>query len=173
MATTSQIRQNFHEQTEKAVNNQINMELSASYTYMSMASYFDRDDVALPGFSEYFKHNSEEEREHAEKLMKYLNKRGGRVVLQDIKKPSQDEWGSGLDALQSALDLEKRVNQSLLDIHKIGQNVNDPHLCDFLENEFLEEQVDSIKKIGDLITRLKRAGPQGLGEYLFDKDIKA
>ena len=47
--------------------------------------YFDRDDIALPGFAKYFAKASEEEREHAEKLMKYQNKRGGRIVLQDIK----------------------------------------------------------------------------------------
>lgn len=170
--SVSQVRQNFHELSEKALNKQINMELSASYTYMSMAAYFDRDDVALPGFSHMFEENSEEEREHAEKLIKYVNKRGGRVVLQSIDKPSQDEWGSGLDALQAALELEKKVNQSLLDVHKIAQDVNDPHLCDFLESEYLGEQVEAIKKLGDMITQLKRAGPQGLGEYLFDKDIK-
>ena len=49
------------------------------------AYYFDRDDVALKGFSKFFKHSSDEEREHAEKLMAFQNKRGGRIVLQDIK----------------------------------------------------------------------------------------
>ena len=46
--------------------------------------YFDRDDVALPGFAKFFHKCAEEEREHAEKMMKYQNKRGGRVVYQDI-----------------------------------------------------------------------------------------
>ena len=41
--------------------------------------------MALPGFAKYFKDASDEEREHAEKFMKYQNKRGGRIVLQDIK----------------------------------------------------------------------------------------
>lgn len=41
--------------------------------------------MALPGFHKFFKHASEEEREHAEKLMKYQNMRGGRIVLQDLK----------------------------------------------------------------------------------------
>ncbi len=49
------------------------------------AFYYDRDDIALPGFSKYFKKASDEEREHAEKLMKYQNMRGGRIVLQDIQ----------------------------------------------------------------------------------------
>ena len=47
--------------------------------------YFDRDDVALHGFHKFFKKSSDEEREHAEKLMKYQNKRGGRIVLQQIQ----------------------------------------------------------------------------------------
>lgn len=47
--------------------------------------YFDRDDVALKNFAKYFLHQSREEREHAEKLMKLQNKRGGRIFLHDIK----------------------------------------------------------------------------------------
>jgi ferritin heavy chain len=74
--SVSQARQNFTSECEVAINEQINMELYASYVYQSMAMYYDRDDVALPGFSAFFKHNSDEEREHAEKFMKYLNKRG-------------------------------------------------------------------------------------------------
>ena len=77
----SAVRQNFHEDCEAAINKQINLELYASYCYQSMAMYYDRDDVALPGFSAYFKHNSDEEREHAEKFMKYLNKRGINKIM--------------------------------------------------------------------------------------------
>ena len=109
--STSQIKQNFHQETEDAINKQINMELTASYIYQSMSVYFDRDDIALPGFSKFFKHSSDEEREHAEKLMKYLNKRGGRVILTSVTKPPKDEWGTGLNALETALDLEKQVNK--------------------------------------------------------------
>ncbi|GCC48413.1 hypothetical protein chiPu_0032925, partial [Chiloscyllium punctatum] len=49
------------------------------------SSYFDRDDVALRHFAEFFKEQSHEEQEHAEKLMEFQNKRGGRVLLQDVK----------------------------------------------------------------------------------------
>jgi len=167
--SVSQCRQNYHSENEAGINRQINMELYASYTYQSMSFYFDRDDVALPGFAKYFNKASEEEREHAEKFMKYQNKRGGRIVLQDIKKPDRDEWGTGLEAMQVALQLEKSVNQSLLDLHQVAGSHNDAQMCDFLESEFLEEQVKAIKEIGDHITQLKRVGP-GLGEYLYDKE---
>ena len=39
---------------------------------------------------------------------------------------------------------------------------------DFLEGEFLAEQVKAIKQLSDYATNLKRVGG-GLGEYQFDK----
>ncbi|CAG2210647.1 FTH1 [Mytilus edulis] len=140
----------------------------ANAVLLKPSYYFDRDDVALPGFSKFFKKSSDEEREHAEKFMKYQNKRGGRIVLQDTKKPDRDEWGTALDAMQVALSLEKSVNQSLLDLHKTADSHNDAQMCDFLESEYLEEQVNAIKEISDHITQLKRVG-SGLGSTCMTK----
>lgn len=42
-----------------------------SYAYHSISSYFNRDNVALPGMVMFFRSNSEEEREHAQKLMNF------------------------------------------------------------------------------------------------------
>merc|ERR1712061_241404 len=67
-------------------------------------------------------------------------------------------------------ELEKTVNQSLLDLHKVAGDKGDGHLCDFLESEYLAEQVEGIKAIGDLIVKMKRAG-DGLGLYLIDKEM--
>ena len=167
----SRIRQNYNEDCEALVNKQINMELYASYVYMSMAYFFDRDDIAHKGFSVYFKKNSDEEREHGEKLMKYQNRRGGKVVFQDIAKPTTMEWGTPLEAMEAALELEKTVNQSILDMHKAAAADGDAHLCDFLETYFLDEQVNAIKELSDWITKLKRTGPR-LGFYLIDKEFE-
>lgn len=164
----SLIRQNFHDQSEEAINKQINMELRASYTYLALAYQFHRHDVALVGFYEFFKKNSDEEREHAQKLMKYLNNRGGSIKLEPIHPPAKFDYKTGLEAMEAALQLERDVNDSLLRLHRLASEHNDPHLTDFLEEEFLDEQVRSIKEIGDHITNLKRVGP-GLGEYQFDK----
>lgn len=105
--------------------------------------------------------------------MKFQNKRGGSVVLQDVKVPAKNSWASGLEALQAALDLEKKVNQSLLDLHAIAGKHSDANLSDYLESEFLNEQVDAIKELGDKITQLNRAGASGLGEYLFDQKLSS
>ncbi|KAG8567863.1 hypothetical protein GDO81_013807 [Engystomops pustulosus] len=167
----SQVRQNYSHDSEATVNRVINLKMYSSYTYQSMSFYFDRDDVALHHIAEFFKEKSHEEKEHAEKFMKFQNKRGGRINLQDIKKPERDEWGNPLDAMQTALALEKNVNQALLELHNVATSRSDPHLCDFLESEYLREHVERIKKIGHHITNLKRLGVpnNGMGEYLFDK----
>ncbi|XP_078387820.1 ferritin, middle subunit-like [Cetorhinus maximus] len=167
----TQVCQNYHQDCEAAVNKQINVELTTSYLYLSLVSFFDRDDVALNHFSRFFKHHSEEKRERAEKLMKFQNQRGGHILLRDVKKPERDEWGNSLQAMQVALDLEKNVNQSLLDLHQLATTETDPRLCDFLETHYLDKQVKAIKQLGDYITNLKRLGvpENGMGEYLFDK----
>merc|ERR1712224_270585 len=52
-----------------------------------MYAFFDRDNVGLPGFANYFKEESLEERSHAEKLIDYQNLRGGRVLLGNLMSP--------------------------------------------------------------------------------------
>ena len=164
------VRFNYHEDNEGLINRQINMELYASYVYTAMSHHFDRNDVALKGHHKYFKKMAEEEREHANKFMEYQNKRGGTIVLLDIKKPAQQSWGSPLEAHETALQLEKDVYQALLETHAFACKHNDPHLTDYLEEGFIEEQVKSIKEYAEHITNLRRVGP-GLGEYIFDKDL--
>ncbi|XP_053101848.1 ferritin heavy chain A-like [Hemicordylus capensis] len=162
----SQVCQNVYAEYEVAVTQMVNLELHASYVYLSMSYQFDRDDVALKPMAKFL----------GEQFLQYQAKRRGHVVLQDIQwyihsgKPEQDKWGSGLDALEKSLQLEKKVNLAQLDLHKLAKK-GDPHLCDFLESEYLEEQVKAIKRLGDHLTNLRCLGlPQSsMGEYLFDK----
>ena len=44
-------------------------------------------------------------------------------------------------------------------------------MADFLEGNYLAEQVEAIKELGDHITNLKRVGA-GHGEYHFDRNLK-
>ncbi len=43
-------------------------------------------------------------------------------------------------------------------------------MSDYLEGEFLKEQVEAIKELGGYITQLNRCGA-GHGEYHFDKEL--
>lgn len=120
--------------------------------------------------------------------MEYLNKRGGRIILTNISAPEKQDWGTAQEAMTSALELEKHVNevkiqkgcfsqliiffyQNLLKLHSVASGHMDVNLCDFLETNYLQEQVDVIKEIADHITNLERVG-EGLGVFMFDQQLK-
>lgn len=46
----------------------------------------------------------------------------------------------------------------------------DPHLMNFLEQNFLDEQVKAINKLTVYLTELLRVG-EGLGEHIFDREL--
>uniref|UniRef100_A0A2K6S757 Ferritin n=1 Tax=Saimiri boliviensis boliviensis TaxID=39432 RepID=A0A2K6S757_SAIBB len=123
-ASVWQVHQNHYQYSEAAINCQINLELYASYVCLSYLTTFD--DVALRNFAKYFIHQSPEEREHAEKVMKLQNPQSGRIFLQDIEKPDHHDWESGLNAMEC----------SLLELHKL--------------THYLNEQVKSIKELGNV-----------------------
>merc|ERR1712027_255499 len=166
----SRVRQNFHEESEALINKQINMEMHASYVYLAMSSFFNREDQALPGFSKSFRKASDEERDHSMKLIEYQNMRGGKVVFKDVEKPSKTEWKNALEAVEDALELERTVNQSLLELHRKADSHGDAQMTDFVEGGYLKEQVEAIKELGDLVTKMKRVG-DGYGLYQLDKDM--
>merc|ERR1712014_436357 len=97
--------------------------------------------------------------------------RGGRVVFREIAKPSM-ERGSALEAVEATLELEKTVNESLLTMTKTAGDHGDAQMTDFLESEYLNEQVEAIKEVADLITKMKRAG-DGLGLHIIDKELQS
>lgn len=169
---TSLARQRFADECEAAINEQINVEYNVSYVYHSMYAYFDRDYVSLKGLAKFFKESSEEEKEHAEKLMHYQNIRGGRVKLHSIMMPPSEfdhvDKGDALYAMELALSLEKLTNEKLLTLHSVADRNNDSEMQDFVEREFLAEQVEAIKKIAEYVAQLRRVG-KGHGVWHFDQ----
>ncbi|XP_067931734.1 soma ferritin-like isoform X2 [Watersipora subatra] len=170
----SKVCQNFDEERESAINQQINMELEASYAYLAMAAYFSREDPNRMGFAKFFFAASAEERQHALKLIEYQNLRGGEVKLTAIRAPSNADhvFRSGLEAVTKALALERRVNAAILNLHELCKN--DPQMQDFLEGNYLQEQVDSIRELAGMVsqlTKLHETNP-GLGEHIFDEKLQ-
>ena len=114
---------------------------------------------------------SHEHSKTAESRMFLQNPCGGRVCFPDIRKPETQQWESGLQAMQDTLNLEKSINQSLLDLHQLATDSSDASLCHFLEMHHLDQQVEFIKELRDHVSILSNMGsPEGgLAEYVFDK----
>ena len=114
--------------------------------------------------------------------------------MKPIDAPAKQSWDSAVEAVQDAIELEKTVNQvlfwqsievdmlfhnyyklsisqSLLLLHSGSGEDGDPHLCDFLETHYLDEQVKAVKELSDLLTKMKRAG-EGVGIHIIDKELE-
>ena len=55
-----------------------------------------------------------------------------------------------------AVDLEKTINQHLINLHEVASSENDPQFSDYLEGEFLEEQVTAISELSKIVSVLNR-----------------
>jgi len=151
---------------------QVNVEMHASLVYMNMAAHFDQNAVARKGFAKFFSENSKEEREHAKKLIDYLNLRGSKFTDFNIDMPVKATWNSALEALTDAVALEKEVYNQLNHIHDIADvHCKDAQLMDFLEKEYFTEQVESIDALLRHIAVLGAMKDTTLGEYLYDRQL--
>ncbi|XP_014294773.1 ferritin heavy chain [Halyomorpha halys] len=166
----------------ESIRGQIQKEIDASMHYLLMGAHFSQDRVNRPGFAKFFFHAASEEREHAYKLMQYLLMRGHMrqnlletIQLKNVTTETKP-WANGLEALNKALELEKYVTESILNIMVVCEQAkekNDYHAVDYLINEFLDEQYKGQRDLAGKISELNRMEhAQGsLGEFLFDKKL--
>ena len=89
-------------------------------------------------------------------------------IIMPLSEFDHEEKGDALYAMELALSLEKLTNEKLLNLHQVADENNDVQLADFVESEFLGEQVDAIKKISEYVAQLRRVG-KGHGVWHFDQ----
>lgn len=171
VADSSFARTHYIQGVEAAVNEQINVEYTISYVYHALSTYFDRDNVSLPGLAAYFREQSDEEKGHAQMLIDLQNTRGGRVALAAIGPPQTEyvhaDKGDALYAMEISLALERLNYEKLLALYDVADQQCDAQMTSFLEN-MLEDQVKDIKRVADYVAQLRRLG-KGHGAWHFDR----
>ncbi|MCP3981144.1 MAG: ferritin [bacterium] len=139
---------------EKAINQQINNEFGAWYTYLGMATYFDG--LYLIGFAKFMEEQAREEQTHAQRLFRYVLDRGGEVDLQPIPAPKVD-YTSIKEAFNKAVEQEKANTASIYELYALSKDCNDYATIAALQ-WFLDEQVEEEKIMTDALGLLEFAG---------------
>jgi ferritin len=152
---------------QDALNRQLNMELQAYYTYLSMSAFFE--DAALKGFASWMFHHCEEEMTHAMKIYNFILSRRGRVKLDAISQPPHD-WSSPLDAINTAMGHEQAVTQAIHELVKLAREEGDYPTDSFLQ-WFVDEQVEEEEIVDELIQKLTLIGDFSPGLYLLDREL--
>lgn len=139
---------------ENAINQQIGAEFAASLQYVSIASYFDADD--LPQLAAFFYRQANEEHMHAMKFQHFLIEAGGQMRIPAIAATKYD-FGNAEECAQLALDWETEVTSlinGLMDIAVKDRN----YIAQQFLNWFVAEQLEEIATMNTLLNTIRRAG---------------
>jgi len=152
---------------EKALNKQLNFELSSAYTYASMAAYFEHRN--LNGYAHWMKLQAEEELLHAQKIYAYIHDVGGRVELDTIPKPPGD-FKSPVQVFEEVLEHERAVTKAIYKIMDLAKDESHHATTAFLQ-WFVTEQVEEEKVADDILQRVKLVANSPEGMFLMDREL--
>jgi ferritin len=138
---------------EKALNEQINAELYSAYLYLSMAAWFESQN--LRGFAAWMKVQTREENTHAMKFFAFVHERRGTVGLTEIAAPAQ-EWKSPRAAFEAALKHERYITGRIDELVNLATAEKDHATAEFLQ-WFVKEQVEEEATADSIVQQLKMA----------------
>jgi ferritin len=141
-----------------ALNEQVGHELGASHQYVSIASYFDREN--LPELARFFYHQAEEEREHAMRFVHFVNDVDGRLEIPQVPAPKHD-FASAEEAVSLSLQWEETVTEQIYGLVDLAKEDNNHIALRFLD-WFVTEQLEEVNSIGTLLGIVQRAGEDSL-----------
>jgi len=148
------------------LNEQINHEMSSSYTYLAMSSWFE--ETPYSGFAQWMYTQSLEETDHAMKFYHFLVDRNAQVSLMSIAQPLAT-YSSALDVFKFSLDQEQKVTGQIHHLYTVAEETRDHETKNFL-NWFLDEQVEEEKNVRDMIDRLELVGDNPVGLLQLDQE---
>lgn len=136
------------------LNQQVTNEFHAHTQYVAIATYFD--DQGLPELAGHFYHQSEEERDHAMKFVRYILDAGARPTITGIPDIKND-FSSASEAVKFALDQELKVTEQINDLVRLAIEKSDYTTHTFLQ-WFVTEQVEEVSSMNNLLQIIKHAG---------------
>jgi ferritin len=152
---------------EQALNNQILLEAASSQFYLAMASWSEGS--GLNGTSEFFYRQSDEERMHMLKLVRYINERGGTAIIPATNQPKSD-YKDIIQVFQAFLKHEINVTEKINDLVGICLDERDYTTQNFMQ-WYVSEQIEEEATARGIIDKLNLIGNDKGGLYLFDRDI--
>ncbi|MGH2625155.1 MAG: ferritin, partial [Anaerolineales bacterium] len=150
---------------EEALNRQVGREMGASLQYLAIAAHFDR--LTLKQLARFFYRQSDEERGHALKFARHLVDAGASVALGAIP-AARGEFASAEEAVALSLAAEEEVTRQIASLMEQAIQSQDHVSQEFLR-WFVSEQLEEVRTMEELLTVVRRAGPDGLllvEEYL-------
>jgi ferritin len=152
---------------QDAINDQINNELFAMYSYLSMSAWCEHQQFT--GCARWLRLQSDEERTHALKLLDFLLARDARVLLKPIAQPKVD-FKSVASVFETALAQEQGVTKQIDALYELA--FNEKAFAALVELEwFITEQVEEEKNAREIVHKFKMIGDDSASLLDLDRDL--
>ncbi len=152
---------------EEALNKQVAYEVYASSSYLSMASWCEKE--GLRGTASFLYAQSEEEKTHMLKIFRYINEAGGHALSPALKEPP-NKYNSINHVFELALEQEINVTNQINKLVELSLVTQDYASFHFLQ-WFVEEQLEEEKLFRMILDIIKLAGKEGRSLLLIDNEI--
>jgi ferritin len=151
----------------QAINRQINSELGASYAYMAMSAYCERQKFL--GAARWLRLQSQEEHMHAMKLFDFVLARDEDVELQAIERP-RVTFNKVADVFERALEQEQEVSRQIDALYEIA--FTEKAFAAVAELQwFLTEQVEEEKTAREIVAKFKMVGDDPASLLDLDREL--
>lgn len=153
---------------EKALNKQIKIEAESSQIYLAMACWAEVK--GLEGVAAFMFDQSQEERDHMLKLVKFVNERGGHAQISELDAPHVT-FESFKEMFEELLAHEIFVSNSINELVHITLEARDYATHNFLQ-WYVAEQIEEEAVARTILDKINLIGDDKGGLYLFDRDIQ-
>jgi len=153
---------------EKALNNQIKIEAESSQIYLAMACWAEVK--GLEGIAGFMYKQSQEERDHMLKLVKFVNERGGHAQISQLSAPNVT-FKSFKEMFEELFKHEVFVSDSINELVHISLQAKDYATHNFLQ-WYVAEQIEEEAMARTILDKIRLIGDDKGGLYLFDRDIQ-
>jgi len=149
------------------LNKQVALEADSAQIYLAMAIWLDVR--GFQGSAKFMYAQTEEERGHMMKIMKYLLEVGQTPTVPAIAKPDLN-LNSFRDVFEDALKHEKKITSSIHNLINKAVELKDHATYAFLQ-WFVTEQVEEENQFRVILDKLDLIGEDGRALYLLDKEL--
>lgn len=154
---------------EEALNKQVAMEGYASFIYLSMASWCERE--SLEGCAQFMHRQSEEERMHMLKLFNYINEVDGHALAPGIQEPPHT-WNSIQEMFSDVYAHEQKVTAAINELVSLSMDEKDHATYNFLQ-WYVDEQREEEALMRNILDRIKLIGEGPMCLYYIDNEVSA
>lgn len=142
------------EKVVKAIDDQINMEYYSAFLYLAMSN--EMDAKGFRGYAHWLFLQYQEEIDHAEKFIAFVQRRGAEPTLKAIDAPGKVPTAP-VAVAEAAFGHEVKVSKSIDMIYALANKEEDYATVSFLK-WFIDEQVEEEENTRDIVEMFKLAG---------------